>query len=105
MSDAYRRGNRDALLSLAAEFDARAKAEDIEAERLSGHRTMGDRLAENRRWAGHAWTQAADLARRRAEAMPEDPEDDDEWASEDTDPGRSPEIDTVPDDLRLVPRS
>jgi hypothetical protein len=27
-----------------------------------------------------------------------------EWASEDTDPGRRPFIDTVPDDLRLVPR-
>lgn len=71
---AYQRGNRDAMLSFVAECEARADAMRRSAERLRKHPTMGDMLGTERYFAVDAWTSAADLARRRAEALPEDPE-------------------------------
>ncbi len=77
MSDTYQRGNRDGLLSFAAECDARAESEKQQAEKLRRHRTLGERLATNRLYAAEAWHEAAALARRRAEALPEDPAPED----------------------------
>lgn len=71
MRDTYQRGNRDALLSFAAECEARAAGDRITAARLDGegHKLLADGCYS----AAGAWAEAADLARRRAEAMPEDP--------------------------------
>lgn len=53
---------------------------------------------------------SAALASAEAQMLAAHPGEHPSWewlrsASEDTDPGRRPEVDTVPDDLRLVPRS
>jgi hypothetical protein len=70
---AYQRGNRDGLLSFAAECDARAESEKQQAATLRRHRTMGERLSVNRLYASEAWQEAGALARRRSEALPEEP--------------------------------
>jgi hypothetical protein len=74
----YQRGNRDGLTSLAAELDLLVLSveaeiqwwEDSKPRRASIEDTIG-------RLASHSYQlqKIAKLARRRSEALPEDPED------------------------------
>lgn len=80
-SDAYQRGNRDALLSLAAEFDALVAIYDKRVEKYDPLRydhPVARRAASVLRTGSVdcmvAFQRAADIARRRARALPDDPE-------------------------------
>lgn len=76
----YQRGNRDGLLNLAAELEAKAETQAADAERIRrspGYRLGRQgvlRLMETAELRREVWSSAAALARRRAEACPEDPE-------------------------------
>jgi len=76
MRNAYQRGHRDSLLNLAALLDQRARAYTTQADRI-GSPLLGSTMAKvqemNLTWAG-AYERAADLARKQAEMMPDDPE-------------------------------
>lgn len=71
----YQRGHRDSLLNLAALLDGAAKARATLAESV---RTPlpGSSVAQLRdtdRASANAYQHAADMARRQAEMMPDDP--------------------------------
>ena len=71
----YQRGNRDGLLGLAVELERLAEDERRAGDRY-GYREPGTsaREAQSHHWArAVSLSSAAHMARRRAEAMPEDP--------------------------------
>lgn len=76
----YQRGHRDSLLNLAALLDATAKRNEQVAEKF-GHPDKGTTADQAQRTydsLANAYANAADLARKQAERMPEDPEVDGE---------------------------
>jgi hypothetical protein len=73
----YQRGNRDGLLNLAAELEVladTAKARVDALRRRVNYRLTAGPSADHWEVEARAYTRAASLARRRAEACPEDPE-------------------------------
>jgi hypothetical protein len=73
----YQRGNRDGLLNVALEMDAAAALEQAEVDRYSNPSANPATVARVRHGClirRETWRAAAALVRRRAEAMPEDPE-------------------------------
>lgn len=73
----YQRGARDALLALAAELEQDASAEEA-AHVLGDDYRVGSahhQAVIASRWRSQTLREAAVLARRRAEALPHDPEE------------------------------
>ena len=81
---AYQRGNRDGLLSIAGLFDKLAAGQRLDADRMDSHAQRrgiklhtiraAERLRDQALYKMQQWTAAADMARRQAEMLPEDPE-------------------------------
>ena len=74
----YQRGHRDALLALAAELEQQADAEQA-AHPLGDRYTVGSAHHQSviaSRWRSQTLREAAALARRRADALPHDPEEE-----------------------------
>lgn len=69
--DAYQRGHRDALLSLAADLDALAQGEREHGKRYESAGIIPPMTAGRLT----AYTEAARRARRSAESLPHDPEE------------------------------
>jgi hypothetical protein len=85
----YQRGNRDALLQFAHVAATRAEAHRAEVDRCNAVLTnLVNAVQVNAArvlqpaavWRMQAWLDAAALAERMAEAMPEDPESTEEDA-------------------------
>lgn len=76
----YQRGGRDALLAVAAELDVMASraAADADKWRGSAH-SLAQRLLEIAAAGRETAMACAALCRRRAEALPEEPEET--WTS------------------------
>lgn len=79
MTTPYQRGNRDGLLNLAAEIERLAALCDESAEAFRARADRGcasaKMLYEHDIRAAEGYRKVAALARRRAEALPEDPEE------------------------------
>jgi hypothetical protein len=74
----YQRGGRDALLALAAEIEAQADQEQA-ATPLGDAYVVGSAKHQAviaSRWRTSTMRNNATLARRRAEALPHDPEEE-----------------------------
>lgn len=72
----YQRGHRDALLALATDLEESAAAEEAAYPDDGRYRVGGERhqAVLGARWRAQAKRANADQARRRAEALPHDPE-------------------------------
>ena len=75
----YQRVNRDGLLSLAAELDLKADHHDLVVEIWEANPDKWtDEIREavkSSYYAAEGYKEIAALARKRAQALPEDPED------------------------------
>lgn len=74
----YQRGHRDALLALASDLEESAAAEDA-AYPDNGRYRIGSARHQAvlaAQWRAQTKRIAADLARRRAEALPHDPKEE-----------------------------
>ena len=84
--DAYQRGNRDGLLSFANALDAQAEVYDTHADEYEvkldagpyAHSPMHRNVLIQDRLLAHKLREIADQARRASQALPLDPENEDE---------------------------
>ena len=74
----YQRGNRDGLLAFALDCERLAEKHRVDAKRYAQHPTLGHLLTTQRHFAAAALDDTARLARTRAEALPDDPQDDED---------------------------